>query len=56
MLGSIAVPSQFRMGSLGPPSLELSVGQDFSLAARLVAPGRDPLQVAIAEAPRPRVA
>ncbi len=46
LLGTVHVGPEWRVGHAGTPQLELSMGQDFVLKARLVAPNRAaPVQI-----------
>ncbi|XXF81168.1 Hsp70 family protein [Myxococcaceae bacterium GXIMD 01537] len=53
ILGTVQVGPEWRVGAGGPPSLELQVGQDFSLKARLVAPNGHKAEVPLVD-PRPQ--
>jgi molecular chaperone DnaK len=52
ILGTVQVGPEWRIGAGGPPSLELHVGQDFALKARLVAPNGQKAEVPIVD-PKP---
>jgi molecular chaperone DnaK len=52
ILGTVQVGPEWRIGAGGAPSLELHVGQDFALKARLVAPNGQKAEVPIVD-PKP---
>jgi molecular chaperone DnaK len=53
ILGTVQVGPEWRIGAGGPPSLELHVGQDFVLKARLVAPNGQRAEVPLVD-PKPQ--
>lgn len=50
VMGTIQIGAEWRVGSGGAPSLELSLGQDFKIKARLVAQNGDAKDVTIVDA------